>query len=82
MSSSDQLAVRGIVTGIDWDEKGNVTRLALMTRDEDEFELDITDANRESLLDLPRREIVALGFLGPIRDGRRILRLTTITVME
>jgi hypothetical protein len=77
-----QLSVRGIVTAIDWDEKGNATRVALMTRDEEEFELDASGAEHSRLLDLPRCEVVALGSLGPIRHGRRILRVATIAIID
>lgn len=82
MSRPEQFAVRGIVTGIDWDERGNVTRVALMTRDEQEFELEALGEEATRLPELQRREVVALGSLGTSRDGRRLLRVTMLAVIE
>lgn len=82
MSPSEQYAVRGVLTGIAWDDRGNVIRVALMTRDEEEFELDAAGEAARKLIDLQRREVVAFGTAGPTRDGRRLLRVTRIVVIE
>ena len=57
-----QMRIRGILIPVEWDEKGNITRAAVMTADEGEY---LVEENEQSkhLFALMRQEVEVIGIV-------------------
>lgn len=76
-----QIGLRGIVTPELWNERGDVIRVSIQTRDEQEYVID-PGGEGAPLLKLVTREVVVWGTLGKLPDGTRILRPVSHAVIE
>jgi hypothetical protein len=77
----EQIAVRGIVTAVEWNEAGGVTRVSIHTRDEHEYLVD-TGGPARALLDSLTREVLIWGRMGRLPDGRRVLRPASYALID
>lgn len=60
--NNQQTTVRGLILPVDWDEKGNVTRVAIMAAKEEEYLVE-ENAGWGRLLDLIQREVEVRGVM-------------------
>ena len=72
--------VRGLLQAIDWDANDRVSRIAVLTADEDEIELELSERERE-LLDYQRREGVVSGTLHRGSLHRKLLKVSSYQVL-
>ncbi len=75
-----ETTVRGLLQAIDWDSRDRVVRVALLTADEDEFELELGE-NARALLGHQRREVVVRGVLRRDLSRRKILAVSSFEVV-
>lgn len=66
-----EITLRGIIVPVGWDQNGNITRIALMSHDEEEYLLE-ENTNRDELLSLMRRQVEVRG-LAREEAGRKII---------
>jgi len=64
------LTVSGIILPVEWDERGNVTGLALHSYDEEKYQIDNLSERRE-LLSLLRAKLKVTGILKRDATGNR-----------
>lgn len=67
---SRALTVSGIILPVGWDERGNVTALAIHSYDEEEYQIDNL-SERSELLSLLRARLKATGILKRDATGNR-----------
>ena len=69
--NSQQISLRGIVIPVDWDEKGNIMRVAVMTADEGEYFVEENEQSKH-LDALMRQEVEVIGM---VREeiGRKVI---------
>lgn len=65
--------VRGLITPVDWDDKGSVIGLAIETFDEDQYLLEHTEKIRE-LLSVLREEVEVSGEVRKAK-GKKIIKV-------
>lgn len=75
-----QISIKGILVPVDWDEKGNAIRLAIMTPNEEEYIVEENRNGRE-LLDLMRQEVEVRGILRE-EAGHKIIMVETYKQMK
>ncbi len=73
--TNQEISIRGILVPVEWDQKGNVTRVGLMTEDEEEYLLD-EDRNSVGLFSLVRRQVQVRG-RSRQEGGRKIILVET-----
>jgi hypothetical protein len=73
-----KIRVEGILAASEWDGDGTVTRVRLLTTDEEEYAIE----NGESFLNLARKYVRVSGALRPSRTGGPTLRVRKITVLD
>ena len=57
-----QMRIRGILIPVEWDEKGNITRAAVMTADEGEYFVEENEQSKH-LFPLMRQEVEVIGIV-------------------
>ncbi len=73
--NNQHIKIRGILVPVDWDKTGNVTRVGLMTEDEEEYLLD-EEKDSAGLFSLIRRRVQVRGRTK--REGdRKIIAVET-----
>ena len=72
MKETRQIAIKGIVNPIDWDDDGNITDIVIATPTEDEFLIQEGEL-KEELLALVGAEVLVMGSVIYTKDGERIL---------
>jgi hypothetical protein len=72
--------IRGVVLPTAWDDQGNVTRIAICSHDENEYQVDPKGKGPELLLHI-RKEVEASGVVRE-EEGKRIVRIRKYTVSE
>jgi len=76
-----ELTLRGIVTPIDWEADGSVRTVAILTRDEGEYEV-VPGGAGGRLLEHVRREILAQAvMMAAPKDAKRV-SVTSFAVLE
>jgi hypothetical protein len=81
VAETDGLTMRGIVVPTHWGPDGNVTRLAILTRDEGEYEVAPGGVGR-GLINHLRREVLAQAVAAKDSDpGKRVV-VTSFAVLE
>jgi len=73
--TNQDISIRGILVPVEWDQKGNVTRVGLMTENEEEYFLD-EGRNSVGLFSLVRRQVQVRGRARQ-EGGRRIILVET-----
>ncbi len=58
--TNQAISIRGILVPVEWDQKGNVTRVGLMTENEEEYLLD-EGGNSMGLFSLLRHQVQVRG---------------------
>jgi len=69
----NMIKIKGIITPADWDERGNITGLAIATFDEDEY---IVEKNKEGehLYSFMRKEVEVSGIIKEM-DGKKLIEI-------
>jgi hypothetical protein len=75
------LTLRGIVAPIDWDPTGEVRTVAILTRDEDEYEVAPGGAGSQLLAHL-RREVLAQAVAVNELGNRKRARVDSFAILE
>jgi hypothetical protein len=73
--TNQDISIRGILVPAAWDQNGNVTRVGLMTEDEEEYLLD-EGGNSVGLFSLVRRQVQVRGRARQ-EGGRKIIVVET-----
>jgi 5S rRNA maturation endonuclease (ribonuclease M5) len=66
-----QISIKGIIVPADWDEKGNIIRVAIMTRGEGEYLVEGNTTGKK-LLGMMRREVEVRGLVRE-KGGEKII---------
>lgn len=72
MKDTRQIAIKGIVSPVDWDDDGNITDIVIATPSEDEYLVQDGEL-KEELLALVGAEILVKGSLVSNKDGERVI---------
>jgi hypothetical protein len=72
--------IRGVVIPTAWDDQGNVTRIAISSHDENEYQVDPKGKGPELLLHI-RKEVEVAGVVRE-EEGKNIVRIRKYTVNE
>jgi hypothetical protein len=72
--------IRGVVIPTAWDDQGNVTRIAISSHDEKEYQVDPKGKGPELLLHI-RKEVEVAGVVRE-EEGKNIVRIRKYTVNE
>ena len=73
--------IRGLVIPVDWDEKGNVTAMAISTHLEEEYLVE-QNAWGEALLAFLRQRVKVSGSLVLKEDGKKVISVKKYEVLE
>ncbi len=73
--TNQAISIRGILVPVEWDQKGNVTGIGLMTENEEEYLLD-EGRNSMGLFSLLRHKVQVRGRARQ-EGGRRIILVET-----
>lgn len=65
--------IRGVVLPMDWDDQGNVVRIAISSHDEMEYMVEKDDKGRE-LLAFIRKEVEVSGEVGE-KNQKKVIRV-------
>jgi hypothetical protein len=71
--------VRGLVSPSEWDGENNVSRVSILTFDDDEYEVEPLDAGRH-LVNYAGLEVMARGHLAPEVRKRKVILVRSFTV--
>ncbi len=77
----DSITIRGLLVPIDWDEKGNITEIAVSTYFEEEYLIE-KNARGEALLPFLRQKVKVIGLVRMNDRGRRVVRVEEYEVIE
>ena len=72
--------IRGVVIPTAWDDQGKVTRIAISSHDENEYQVDPEGKGPDLLLHI-RKEVDATGVVRE-EEGKKIVRIRKYTVNE
>jgi hypothetical protein len=77
----DSITIRGLLVPIDWDEKGNITEIAVSTYFEEEYLIE-KNVREEALLPFLRQKVKVIGFVRMDARGRKVVRVEEYEVIE
>jgi hypothetical protein len=77
----DSITIRGLLVPIDWDEKGNITEIAVSTYFEEEYLIE-KNVRGEEMLPFLRQKVKVIGFVRMDERGRKIVRVEEYEVIE
>ena len=77
----DSITIRGLLVPIDWDEKGNITEIAVSTYFEEEYLIQ-KNVREEALLPFLRQKVKVIGFVRMDARGRKVVRVEEYEVIE
>ena len=77
----DSFTIRGLLVPIDWDEKGNITEIAVSTYFEEEYLIE-KSVREEALLPFLRQKVKVIGFVRMDARGRKVVRVEEYEVIE
>ena len=80
-SVEDSITIRGLLVPIDWDEKGNITEIAVSTYFEEEYLIE-KNVREEALLPFLRQKVKVIGFVRMDEHGRKVVRVEEYEVIE
>jgi hypothetical protein len=80
-SVEDSIIIRGLLVPIDWDEKGNITEIAVSTYFEEEYLIE-KSVREEALLPFLRQKVKVIGFVRMDARGRKVVRVEEYEVIE
>ena len=80
-SVEDSITIRGLLVPIDWDEKGNITEIAVSTYFEEEYLIQ-KNVREEALLPFLRQKVKVIGFVKMDERGRKVVRVEEYEVIE
>jgi len=75
------ITVRGLIMPMDWDERGNVTGVAISTSLEEEYRIEL-DRRGEELLGFVRERVRASGKVTVDAQGRKVMMVDTYQILE
>jgi len=75
------IIVRGLIIPMDWDDRGNVTGVAISTSLEEEYWIEL-DRRGEELLGFVRERVKASGKVRRDAQGREVLIVDTYQILE
>ena len=81
VSVEDSITIRGLLVPIDWDEKGNITEIAVSTYFEEEYLIE-KNVREEALLPLLRQKVKVIGLVRMDDRGRKVIRVEEYEVIE
>ncbi len=77
----DSITIRGLLVPVDWDEKGNITEIAVSTYFEEEYLIE-KNVREEALLPFLRQKVKVIGFVRMDERGRKVVRVEEYEVIE
>ena len=77
-TKNSPITIHGLLTPIQWDEKGNVIAISVSTFDEDEYLIEKDEIGKR-LMSFLQEEIEISG-LYRLKDGRKIIRVKDYTI--
>ena len=77
----DSITIRGLLVPIDWDEKGNITEIAVSTYFEEEYLIE-KNVREEALLPFLRQKVKVIGLVKMDERGRKFVRVEEYEVIE
>ena len=77
----DSITIRGLLVPIDWDEKGNITEIAVSTYFEEEYLIQ-KNVREEALLPFLRQKVKVIGLVSMDDRGRKVVRVEEYEVIE
>jgi len=75
VGAADELTVKGAIYGAQWDDKGNVLSVSILTTEGDELFVEHTSMGDE-LLKLVEQNIKVTGTVQPEKDGKKLFTVT------
>ena len=75
------ITVSGLITPMDWDDRGNITGVAISTSSEEEYRIQL-DRQGEELLCFVRERVKASGFVKLDTRGRKVMMIDTYQILE
>jgi hypothetical protein len=77
----DSITIRGLLVPIDWDEKGNITEIAVSTYFEEEYLIE-KNVREEASLPFLRQKVKVIGLVRMDARGRKVVRVEEYEVIE
>jgi hypothetical protein len=77
----DSITIRGLLVPIDWDEKGNITEIAVSTYFEEEYLIE-KNVRGEEMLPFLRQKVKVIGFVKMDEGGKKVVRVEEYQVIE
>ena len=75
------ITIRGLLIPFDWDEKGNITEVAVSTYFEEEYLIEM-NGRGEALLPFLRQKVKVIGLVRMDCRGRKVVRVEKYEVIE
>jgi hypothetical protein len=79
--TSHSITIRGLITPMDWDDRGNVTGVAISTSLEEEYQVEL-DRRGEELLGFVRERVKASGKVRLDGQGRKVMMVDSYQILE
>ena len=79
--TSGLTTLRGLVLPVDWDERGNITSIAVSTNSEEEYLID-ENPFADELLAFTRLRVKVRGFVREDENGKKIITVEKYEVLE
>ena len=80
-TASHPITVRGLIIPMDWDDRGNVTGVAISTSLEEEYRIEL-DRRGEELLAFVREQVKASGKIKLDAQGAKVMMVDTYQILE
>jgi len=75
------VTIRGLIVPMDWDDRGNITGVAISTPSEEEYRIEL-DRRGEELLAFARARVRASGMITLDAQGRKVIMVETYQIIE
>jgi hypothetical protein len=79
--AEDPITIRGLLVPADWDDRGNITEMAVSTHFEEEYFIE-QNARGEALLPFLRQKVKVIGCVKIDDRGRRIAIVDKYEILE
>jgi hypothetical protein len=75
------VTIRGLIVPMDWDDRGNITGVAISTPFEEEYRIEL-DQRGEELLAFVRARVTATGVVTLDAQGRKVIMVESYQIVE
>ena len=77
----ESITIRGLLVPMDWDERGNITEIAVSTYFEEEYLIE-KNVRGEALLPFLRQKVKVIGLVRTDERGRKVVKVEEYEVVE